>query len=462
MGQETILNVLKCMPDDLWEITEIGDDLETFNIRLLRAVTTKDWERALFYLHRVKFFSAGGLQDADFLETLSLCPPGQFFFPMLEVLHWYPEPVEAFHHLLLFLTPSIKDITLGGIQTISHLSILSTLPDRCPALIKVAIYIHGVGDLALPTISTLVPRLQRLESLVVPGLDEIAFAHIARLPCLKSLRLNFESPWQLPGEVSGFEALTELIGPTLESSAALIAMVPNRPFLSITVRPHSLPPTDIMSRQFYSAVGKHCAHSSLREITVCGTYPNPDIPSDQIEMYSVGLDILSPLLSFPNLVRVDLVHPTGFDLDDIAVLRIARAWPRVELVWLKALNSTELRSRVTLEGLYAFARFCPSLRRLAVTFDATVVPQRRDSANKERVAQSCLTSLDVALSHVTHPHQTAQFLSTIFPRLAIISTSYEELLRSQPPDEIDELDLEPEVVSCHSLWKQVEELLLQC
>ncbi|KAJ7694431.1 hypothetical protein B0H17DRAFT_1057604 [Mycena rosella] len=390
--QHTILNVLRCMPEDLWDITESDDDFDGItSIRLLRVIGSNDWERPFFYLHRVKFFSiCSTFEDADFFEAISLCPPGVFIFPNLERLFWFADPTDSFHHVRLFLAPSITDITLGRIGTVSHVSVLSTLAAKCPSLVKVSIHIHAVQELALATVSTFVRRLAHIELLTVPELDEMAFAHIAELPGLSSLRFNHpaESVYRLPGGTAGFRALTELTTPTMECATGLIAMPLNRPLVKLIILRQPMPPTNLVARQFYSDVAKYCAHASLRHIGVYGAYNNTDaLTADQIEKYSAGGDILSPLFSFANLVLVDLVHPAGFDLDNATVLAIARAWPRIEYLALEAGAFRHVRSRVTLEGLYAFAQHCPNLRNLEMTFDATVflkvkIIRRRSGAPK--------------------------------------------------------------------------------
>ncbi|KAJ7694415.1 hypothetical protein B0H17DRAFT_1057571 [Mycena rosella] len=365
--QRTILN----------DITESADDFDGItSIRLLRVTGSKDWERPLFYLHRVKSFSiCCTFEDADFFEAISLCPPGVFIFPNLERLFWFVDPTDSFHHVRLFLAPSITDITLGRIGTVSHVSVLSTLAAKCPSLVKVSIHIHAVQELALATVSTFVRRLAHIELLTVPELDEMAFAHIAELPGLSSLRFNHpaESVYRLPGGTAGFRALTELTTPTMECATGIIAMPLNRPLVKLIILRQPMPPTNLVARQFYSDVAKYCAHASLRHIGVYGAYNNTDaLTADQIEKYSAGGDILSPLFCFANLVLVDLVHAAGFDLDNAIVLAMARAWPQIEYLALEAGAFRHVRSRVTLEGLYAFAQHCPNLRNLELTFDVTV------------------------------------------------------------------------------------------
>lgn len=84
-----------------------------------RTILTTDWERPLFYLHRVKSLTVEDdylFETSDCFEALSLCHPGAQIFPNLQKLHWRPEPWTAFHHVRLFLAPQIKDLHLGSIH----------------------------------------------------------------------------------------------------------------------------------------------------------------------------------------------------------------------------------------------------------------------------------------------------------------------------------------------------------
>ncbi|KAJ7495526.1 hypothetical protein FB451DRAFT_1478426 [Mycena latifolia] len=451
------LSVLaRCMPTDLWVITESNDGYGSthLQIRLQRPMDASDWDRPSFYCHRVKSFEmdlSSFFEDTYFLETLGLASPTQFIFPNLHKLRWYPSPPESFHHLRLFLAPGIQDLRLGGFGTISHLSILFNLTIKCPSLRSVEILIHSLQDVAVPIVSTFVRSLVRIESLAIPTLDETAFAHLARLPALKSL--EFHSPRTLhsflqPSAGSAyFPALTQLTAPAMECGAALVGMLPNRPLVTLRIFGNSFHPTHYGSTILFRS----------SEIDPSANAPT----SDQINMYCVRGDMLLPLFSFANLVSVTLVHPVGFDLDDAIVLGMAHAWSRIESLALLAGSFRHVHPRVTLEGLSAFAEHCPRLRSLSMTLDATMVPKLRGNDKKPRVTQESLTCVDVYLSLISKPGRVAVFLSAIFPELRWISTSYDERLDEMEEDDADEPIVEQEVVDSHVLWKAVEDALQQ-
>ncbi|KAJ7132333.1 hypothetical protein C8R44DRAFT_731023 [Mycena epipterygia] len=454
--QYTILNLAKCMPDDLWDV-DLGEDSECDtesedselaiydSIRPRRPIIARDWERPLFYLHRVKSLRMGGEGRSgpyEFLDAVSLCHPGECIFPNLENLRWnwsFGTGLYA-RFLPLFLTPSIKDMDLGYFSgPDSDLSnILSNLAVKCPSLTNIHLSTLKPSDLMVTVISTFVCRFMHLESLNVPALNQSAFAHLAQLPDLRFLALGDEPRTQTPESSFQpcpglgspiFPALTHLTTRTMEHATALLGMFQNHPFVTLEIPGYAfVHPTKNIAHQFSSALVKHCSRSSLREIKIHGGYTYEHAPSaDEIDLYSVGRDTLQSLFSFGNLVDVSLEQQVGFDLDDATVREMARAWPRLECLALTTEHFEHTRSLVTLEGLYALATHCSRLYTLYMSFDATVVPTIFDG-KKERVVQRSLGYLNVALSLITQPRNVAKFLSAIFPRLWQIQTSYDNFL----------------------------------
>jgi hypothetical protein len=236
-------------------------------------------------------------------------------------------------------------------------------------------------------------------------------------------------------------------------------MAANSPLAKFTIMATCFNPTEAMAREFYATLLEHCSDSSLREITIEGEFEEDMEALSAVEtaLFLVGGDVLQPLFSFTNLVEVRLAHPVGFDLDDAIVHDLARAWPHIEVLGLTARPYRHVRSRVTLDGLYAFAKYCPRLRILAITFDATVVPKIRDNG-KKRVAQRCLYHINVAASLIRKPQRVAKFLSTIFPSLMDIATLHYDLLHDLSSD--DELVETGSVMDSSDLWKDVENALL--
>ncbi|KAJ7713658.1 hypothetical protein DFH07DRAFT_863774 [Mycena maculata] len=408
--------------------------------------------------------------SSDF-EAITLCPPGDYIFPNLKKLRWSPKPGVSFHHTRLFLSPRLSDLIIGSIDAVADLCVLTNLAAKCPSLTKVAIHIHtqSLRSLAIPGISAAVSRLTRFQFINVPGLDEAALAHVAHLPDLRSLELRSQAPSTFTSPTTdksaAFPGLTHLELPTMENATSLLTTVGKCSLVELTIPvPGDLLKAAIAGR-FYSALAKHCSHSSLRKLSVVGPRRVPvaalaAIPPDELHIYTVRGDILNPLYSFANLESVWLSDPTGFDLDNGTVMAMARARPHIASLSLGAGATEHGPSRVTLEALYAFAKWCPRLRRLEMTLNAIVVPKVRING-KKRASQRTLRTLNVAGSAITKPQRVAKFPSAIFPELESIGTLYEELEEQWANEDEDEEEvvIEGDLFDYNELWKEAEDAL---
>ncbi|KAJ6623296.1 hypothetical protein B0H10DRAFT_1786661 [Mycena sp. CBHHK59/15] len=169
-------------------------------------------------------------------------------------------------------------------------------------------------------------------------------------------------------------------------------------------------------------------------------------------MYAVKGHHLRPLFCFSNLTDVSLAPPVGFDLDDVTVSDMARAWPHIQWLILGAGSYAHVASRVTLQGLYAFAQHCPELHFLQISLDASAVPLM-ELCGKTRVSQGRLTTLRVPCSTIVAPISVVAFLSSIFPKLSHISTE-RDLTDNQ-----DEGEPDATAIMYHQYWKFVELML---
>ncbi|KAJ7136228.1 hypothetical protein C8R46DRAFT_614441 [Mycena filopes] len=164
--QDTIVNLLRVMPDDLWMIEEVereddedsesdDEDSDKFKgptgleISLNRPVTHSDWNRFLFYARRVKTFTTTSYSPPAFhgpevYEILTMSFPEQYLFPHLQKLEWDPMLENCFHHVRFFLTPSLTELDLS-IETTAQLSIFSTLTLNCTRLTRLALRLPAWG-----------------------------------------------------------------------------------------------------------------------------------------------------------------------------------------------------------------------------------------------------------------------------------------------------------------------------
>ncbi|KAF8206107.1 hypothetical protein K438DRAFT_1756828 [Mycena galopus ATCC 62051] len=437
--QTTIKNILKCMPDDLWCLRQ-----NYYGLR--RSITAADWERPLFYMDRVKVFSCleTDFGHTYFLEALRLSLPGHYLFPNLEELTWSPlgsnlgygRYGSPFHHLRLFLAPHISKLSLGNIRTNSDLSVLCGLAVNCPLLttINVAVLTHVRHDAdgiveqdVIPCVSAFVRSLKqglkRIESLKVPGLDDKALVYLAQAPALESLEIKSVQPslfssWH-PDDLI-FPTLTRLVLPTMDDTHRLISLWDKRSLVELESGCTGSNFTNIVAHQFFSALERRSSHSALRTLHV-GSLHNTSVAQSGGDLgYAVGGEALHHLFAFTALVKVILITPVGFDLDDTTIGDLARAWPQIEELCLCASPHRHVYSRVTLEGIYAFAEHCPELEELSITLDASIIPQLTVDGGRQRASQEALRRLDVGLSPVSDGRAVGKFLSSVFPELSMI------------------------------------------
>ncbi|KAJ7171339.1 hypothetical protein C8R46DRAFT_1262711 [Mycena filopes] len=401
--QDTITNLLECMPVGLWDIQEAVDEtLETASvdpekespliITLLRPIISSDWNRPQFYTPRVKDFSLETeFVTVDFFDALGASRMGDCIFPNLGTLHWMQQAPNMFHYVRLFLAPRVTELSICSIQTFSHLSTISTLPGRCPAVKKLQIELQSSDLLAaaISVVSRAVCGLVHLEALNVPALNAKALAHISQLSNLRYL--------------------------SLESAEGMTAFLETRAAVCFPATFH----VDPMSPG-------GIPHSSFQ------------------------------------LLRILMAHQKylGFDLDDATILLMARTWPQIATLSLTANPCRHIPSRVTLEGLVSLSKYCPDLGTLDTSFDATTVPPIRDQG-KTRVGQQTLVGIGVGCSPVGDAGLVAEFLAVIFPRLKYFVTLRSELLEQTPPWTTESLEaLDAEVMESGEGWRDVEDQLM--
>ncbi|KAJ7882022.1 hypothetical protein B0H14DRAFT_2565547 [Mycena olivaceomarginata] len=438
-SQCTVMNVLNCMPGDIWELL---DDTDTEEVRLKRPVLPSDWERPLIYSHRVRHFkyqlSYSYPDCAAFYEMLRMCLPPEPLFPKIESLLWETSDAALLPHFRLFIGPRLTSLTEVCILTSDG------LPGRCE------------------TVSFFVKQLTRLESLEVPCLDAVALDHLAKRPVLDFVHLDDQTPLSpvlgLPSKTEvpsscDIDVLT-LTVTDARAATEVLARLHASPIRSLTIQfPKNTSATAV--REIYNGVAANCNHVSLDSLSIAllprdttDTAADPE----QIALYAVPGTHLFPLFMLTTLTSVTLAGPVGLDLDDAAAAEIARAWPRIMSLDLAGSAFLHVPPRTTLCALLAFARLCPHLWRLSLPINARSVPKWRkaQTAAEARPTQRRLRSLHVGESPVGTPLDVAAYLSSIFPRLEWVLAGKED-----PRDE----PVRAEVLAGRRKWKAVEAAL---
>nr|GAT52642.1 predicted protein [Mycena chlorophos] len=437
--QGSVEGFLGLFPDDLWD-----DPWDRFyRWDLQRAILPADWQRPLFYTHRVKSLILTDAQDLPSIKVqrvLAIClPPGtSVLFPNLRQLEWGAPIVDKCYPFLpLLLGPRISELKIDSPQFVEFLSLLPTIPIRCPDLRIVdigseqaAVDMHGP---LRETFSLLVRQLRGVESLWADDIDPAAFEHLSRLPSLKTLRLAWigVAPLDItlpdsPPEEPLFASLTalEIFPCATEIMLLLLDATSRSPLktLEITVQCGFSPPAvaSVISR-VCSAAYRDTLELFYLEATQKGSYPefaldHLALPFPENET-AMSTDALRSLINagFTKLDSLQLDVPGGFDLDDALLLDIAAAWgATLRSLKLYAEDLSAPSHRVTLEGIHAMACRCPALWALDLQLSAVDIPTPADPLSASGPA---LQGLRVGFSPIRDAPAVAQFLMQAFPAL---------------------------------------------
>ncbi|KAJ7045267.1 hypothetical protein C8F04DRAFT_1174231 [Mycena alexandri] len=417
--QDTIFNVVKCMPPAIW----------SHNGTLPRPILQSDWDRALRYTYRVR---------PGHFETLRLSLPAPHLFPQLRRLRWI---FFADHFLSLapfLFTPTLTDISLGTFKTITQLSLLPALTVKCPLLTHVEIH-QGVGpDIdPSPVISSFICGLDHVVSLEVARLDQKAHDHLSGLPRLKTLILT----------------TPKIDASTTPPHIARTLSPDSHPCTISRSTPQPRNPSSLSSRPYPIPHWNHLpSATSTRPPTPRPEAHVTEAGHGQPEPPAVTIKTFRPLFHFTNLTSVELRPPTGIDVADEDVLALAEAWPHLEHLFLRT-RSAAHPPRATLRSLLHLAEHCGKLATLELIVDASTVPAIERSEHKARILHYALRHWTVgAPSLISSPIQVARFLSGIFPALdsiSVYSDNYDE------DDDGSDTDM-------HSCWDEVGTVLPIC
>ncbi|KAF7374261.1 hypothetical protein MSAN_00309100 [Mycena sanguinolenta] len=435
--QETLMNILLCMPSDLWEVTVSG---RRRSLRARRAIEPEDWTRFQEYAPRIKFLFLNDSRhgsDSDawtpVFEMLSAALETQHLFPNLRTLSWTVR----------------ETLVLGVLATPAQLAFLPTLSKRCPLLTSVTLTTVPQLYVTCRPRSLMVCTMSLLQRLHVGSIDQSAFEHLSQLVTLKSLAIQHTPEFVPPAaaDASRFPQLRDLsLGRVShEFLTAFIQMNAFWSFKRLDIYMTSVP-TATETTRLYALIGNKCDHAALTILTLDACHHSNPLPVDLLATGVVAFDALRPLLQFKALREICLVAPGGFSLDDAGIEVLAQAWSHVWSLRLPGSGYHGSPPRATLGGIRAFARHCPRLMFLATPFDASVVPDEGVLPNERSTA---VRFLDVDDGVLVDPAAVAAYLFSMFPSLETIDTARDGGVAEDVQERADRL---------HGLWKEVERL----
>ncbi|KAJ7612893.1 hypothetical protein DFH06DRAFT_1307976 [Mycena polygramma] len=426
--QRSLVPLLSCMPQHLFNVRPKLASAKS-PLRLLQAIRTRDWDRAFSYAIRVENFcfeSEPGL--ANILPALNLCFACGSLYPHLKRLSYASILGVDFGYIRIFLTHTLVGIDLQCSPSIIHCSMISALGRVCPGLKDIEISFGDGPDCgAEDAISDLLCSLHHLTSVSVPCPDLPALKAIAQRPSITSLHL-----WRLPDfalsnlpTAPWFLQLRSLAVDYTDVYAAttFLQMAVYMQLRSLDVGFEDLFSVAEMEK-FFKALAGSCSHSALESVSLA----TQDIDKAQIEgaaavQFAVTDHLLRMLTCFGNITTLNISSWVEFDVGDSTLEALARAWPRLNTFKLclsyPRPPDWPLPLRVTVQSLYTFARYCPNLRALELTLNATTDPLPSENIATPRISitQECLTELGVNQSPISNPPAIAGVLSGIFPNL---------------------------------------------
>ncbi|KAF7331042.1 hypothetical protein MVEN_02444500 [Mycena venus] len=450
--QRSLVPLVKCMPDTLWE------EREGVVIHLLRPIASSDMSRLLFYSVRVRDLSMDdpigrgkrGTLHPEFLRALDLSLPPHLFMPKLSHFSWVPKKKEVLSIMRHFLGARIRKIDLGFGEHSMNLSILPFIKYSCPLISEFDLRVQ-TDPYSTPLISDAVCGWQHLTDLSIPNLDEAGFMHIARLPSLSGLNLRSAKDTMLPYPPefltgSSFPALKYLfLGcETVRFCAGLVQVISSPNFESLSIRPLTSW-TTVAWGELHTTLRDCFNNSAFQTIEVDGEEDESSHPVD-ITPYALSSDALRPLLEIKTLTSVSYQIYPGLDVDDEFLEEMALAWPDLQSLHFSTEVFQTQQPRATLKCLIAFAQHCLELSALGLCMDATDVPEFTQVPG-DRVS-NWLNSLEVGASPInaTKEAHIAAFISNLFPQLEYLIPFSSVLV--------------PEAFSSHAKsWRRVEDMI---
>ncbi|KAJ6559832.1 hypothetical protein B0H19DRAFT_1260520 [Mycena capillaripes] len=454
--RNTMMNLLMCMPDDLWH-SPVTTDVKLLDVS--RPITATDWERPRTYMRRVKVFAYNiqTMPSPQLLEAMNLCFPGEHFFPNLQKFYWSTPKTPHSPYIGPFLSPKITRTILAFGDSDRDLSLLPTVAIKCPNITDVTIYCPIREDMrgcVLQNISLFVLGLAAIESLFIWDLDQAAFEYLAQLSTVKSLEIGRPDSFNPSCKICEGDVFLSLrrlkfnsIAP--EFIARFLHPFSHSPLVSLAI---NVEPTALAAPGIYSFIAENCPRATLRDLCV-GSTELVVSTNRQAQPQVIRDNMIRPFLGLATLTSLCLYSRDGFDLDDSTLSDMAASWPEIERLDLMVLSNYDgFTPRATLRSLYAFARHCPRLTTLKIVFDATVVPSTDDA----ELVQGALKCLSLGRSSISAPiADVAAFLCGLFPALQELHTGY-HVWESEGDDEDDFLE---DRLVYHRRWKQVERLL---
>ncbi|KAF7341476.1 hypothetical protein MVEN_01884900 [Mycena venus] len=425
------MNLIRCMPADLWETVDVDVSTRALNTwRLTRALVASDWDRLLKYSPRITSLTeVEHPYDPQFpylptvLDTLRRGVPGDYLLPGLEHIDWNLTG-EALSCIDVFLGPHISSI---NIKNCTSDTLLATLAAKYPTL--TAVDLHSVDPVEVDSTqlydarSNFVRTLTDVHSVKMDTIDLSAFTHLGQISTLETLHIAIPASISFAGvpEQTLFPSLrTAEINAQRNDVQELIAFL--RTWNDTPVESFSAFLDAYLSEKhiedLYRVLADRCVNDCLQALKLELLKANPSITYPASSTHPPSA--LRHLFPFENLISVSIHVLNGFDLDDTLITDLSLAWPYIEDLELRT-DAQPHPPRATLLALLALSENCPDLTKLEIALDATDIPPPHIAPEPRHVAQENLVSLAIGQSRIDSAFGVARFLSSIFSAVQVVT-----------------------------------------
>lgn len=412
--QTSLIPLVKCLPEDSWEY---GVEGNVKSLRFSRPLDPPDWERVLFYAHRIKILRYVTPQPLPrrtqeyaplaVWQVLAVCRPPSLvhLVPTLRELLW-KESDTCFPYIRLLLAPTLTrlDLILKGSEVL-RLSFLSTVNALCPSLTHVNLT-YPLGLQMAQAVSRAICQWRSIKSLDASTLTTQAFNHLAQMSSLETLVCSGIPADYIPPNPRTFPALRHVTLcsaelPLLASFLNAIGSEPRLESIDVTISPQ--PSTASPWKTMFNLL------TPFR--TTLTTVRLREDSRSENKLDVTDPEVLRLLFTLPNLVHLS-IHPQRLSANDQLLQEIAARWPGLCHLDLTSPHTYQ-PLHITPGGLLPLAIGCPELEYLALPLDTSIL----ESCHGTEVANTSLKTLKLHCLPRGDPAKVVASLIGIFPNL---------------------------------------------
>jgi hypothetical protein len=424
-----------------------------------RPFFTEEWTTFTRYARRIHSFTLIGFElemsDVAIWQAL-VSTSSSPLLPNIRRLEWLDGRDSFFPLLHALFVPTITSIRLGSAlcwwyPSSAKSALLASLGARCPTIRELDCVYRGDNQDSSDALSEAVCGCRKLVRLNTGVLNAQALAHLASLPSLRSL--HFRLPYRAvdhldtpPNSIPIFPFKLDELSIDALSHSHLTQCFRNIRFLSCRsvvlfidcdelgkpYDPLDIPGLVVSFSECFSPILEQ-----LRvEISVGWDDDDDDDDYQNIldnRRFAFGFNVISPLLPFSRLTKLDLSWFCTSNVDDGGLKHMAQSWPELEEFSLGTLERWVVPPSITFTGLVYLIQHCRHLQLIRIHFSACPIDTDSEPFSTTSPNQM-ITSMFVGLSPIVDPMTVASQLHTLLPNLTdVIRHDWDEVFGPVSP-----------------------------